>query len=603
MNLTKEIVQFVFSAALFINALLFIPQAIKIVKEKTTKDVSLTTFLGFLLIQLAIVFHGIIVQDYLLIFGYAASMITCGTVVALILFYGKKEAGNCEITAAEILERLPGHVYWKDKNCVLLGCNTNNWRDFGQKSLADFVGKTDYDLFSKEEADQLRVIDEEVMRTDKIKVIEEHVTSITGKTIYLTHKIPLKNRKNQIMGVLGISMDVTEKSKETITKLETLEKIIAVMPGNVYWLDKFGTYQGCNDNQAQLIGLRSRKEIVGKRNIEIPGFLIPTVLDKHNETVITTGKKLSVEEPAILPNGEDAIFLSNKVPLFNDDNEVIGMVGISLDITERKEHEEAIRKAKEEAEKSSQAKADFISNMEHDIRTPFVGIYGTLNILAQQEPDQEKKSILEEVSTCAKELMDYCNDILDFSKIEAEAFPIVSKNFDLREVIDSSMKIESVVAKNKKLDLSLDFDQKLPRIIIGDPYRLQRMLLNLVSNAIKFTAQGYVKVTVILAHKDQAGRNIVIKFIIEDSGMGIAEDKKALIYEKFMKGSPSNKGLYKGLGLGLKIVKQFITELEGDIELRSTVDQGSTFTVSLPFKVPLVNTEFKRSEDVSTQQV
>ncbi|MGD9152680.1 MAG: PAS domain-containing protein [Gammaproteobacteria bacterium] len=587
MIVVKESVEFVFSIALFINALLFIPQSIRIVKKKTARGVSLVTFLGLLLIQLTIVLHGIITSDYLLIIGYLVSMLTCGAVVVLVLIYNRKKTVDYELSGFDILNQLPCNIYWKDREGVFLGCNKSNWEDFGFESLADFQGKTDHDVLSEEEADQIRLVDDKVMKSGEHEIVEEHVTSDKGKSTYLSHKVPLKNKHGKIIGVLGVSIDVTEKNRDAFDKLKTLENIIAVMPGNVYWLDKNGVYLGCNDNQAKLIGLASRKDIVGKRNIEIPGFLIPEVLDKYNKQVVETGRSITIEEPATLPDGTNAVFLSSKVPLRNSNNEVIGMIGISFDITDRKKHEEELRKAKEEAEEADRIKTDFISNMEHDIRTPLIGIYGMMDIFAKQETDPEKKPLMNEMTICAKELLDFCDGILDFSKIEADSFPIVSKSFVLQKLVNSVITIESVAARNKKLELSAEFDKQLPKVVISDPYRVKRILINLVSNAVKFTKEGEIKVSVSLDKKDIQNRKVIVKFIIIDTGMGIPDDKKALIYERFTKVIPSNKGLYKGLGLGLRIVKQFVDELDGDVHLKSEIGKGSAFTILLPFKTPL----------------
>ncbi len=185
MPIIKDVIEFIFSTALFINAILFIPQAIRIYKEKAANGVSLITFTGFFAIQVAIILHAIIVQDYLLMGGYILSLLTCGTVIFLILLYRKN--GMSDITFEEILDQLPGHIYWKNERCALGGCNRNNWKDFGLKSLSEFIGKTDYDLFSKKEADYLRIVDEEVMRDNVQKVVEEQATTSDGrKRLYLS---------------------------------------------------------------------------------------------------------------------------------------------------------------------------------------------------------------------------------------------------------------------------------------------------------------------------------------------------------------------------------------------------------------------------------
>ncbi|MBU0744301.1 MAG: PAS domain-containing protein [Gammaproteobacteria bacterium] len=207
----NTIIEFVFGAALFINAILFIPQAYRIFKEKTSQGVSLLTFAGFLLIQFTIVMHGIINQDSLLVVGYLLSMLTCGLVVFLTIMYRKNIRCCSDIILEDILEQLPGHIYWKDKNGVCLGCNRSNWSDFGLNSLEEFVGKTDHDLFPKEQADKILEADQEVMRTGEVKVCEEELTGLK-KALYLSHKMPLKDRNGNIIGILGTSIDITPEN-------------------------------------------------------------------------------------------------------------------------------------------------------------------------------------------------------------------------------------------------------------------------------------------------------------------------------------------------------------------------------------------------------
>lgn len=591
MTMTSAVNQGIINGALFANALLFIPQSMQVIKEKATNKISLLILVGLILIQIGVLLYCLYNHDYFFLVSYATSLIICSALIAAGLPYFQKKLLSQDLTVQEILNQLPCQIYWKDGKGMLLGCNENKWQDASFITLSDYKNKNYYAISANEinEQGDVKNIDKIVMTEGRPIVVEERVLLGREEIIYLTHRVPLKNKQNKIVGVLGLSIDITKKNRDINDHLETLENVIAVMPGNVYWLNKEGVYLGCNDNQAKLIKLSSRKEIVGKRNIEIPGFFIPEVLDKYNKEVIKTGKSITVEEPAVLPDGRNAIFLSSKVPLYNGNNEIVGIVGISIDITDRKRQEQELMIAKEEAERSNKVKSDFISNMEHDIRTPLVGVYGMIDILANQETDLEKKSLLKEVSICAKELMDYCDGILDFSRIEAESFPIVSKSFTLRKVVESIITIETIAAKHKKLDLSFSYDERLPIVVCGDPYRLKRILINLLSNAIKFTKEGYAKLSVRLNSQDYENRKIVITFTIEDTGMGIPDDKKALIYERFTKIVPSNKGLYKGLGLGLRIVKQFVDELDGDIHLKSEISKGSTFMLFLPFKLPLSN--------------
>ncbi len=299
-------------------------------------------------------------------------------------------------------------------------------------------------------------------------------------------------------------------------------------------------------------------------------------------------KYLVRQHTTALPNGEKIIQLSSKIPLRDEKGNIIGVIGNTVDITALKKIETELREAKEKLEKANSIKTEFIRNMEHDIRTPFSGVWGITNVLWQRETEPEKKELLGDVTNCTKELLDYCNGILDYAKIEQGNLPLLEKKFNIHKLIDSVITIETPPAKYKKLNLTLEYDENLPIILVGDQYRLQRILINLVSNAIKFTQQGEVKLCVKLV-KLQDNKNAIIRFIVEDTGIGIPQEKQDFIYEKFAKVIPSNKGTYKGIGLGLKIVKQFIEEMGGEIDLKSEPGQGSTFVCTLPFKLPLVS--------------
>ncbi len=602
MSMAKTVIEFIFSFALFINALLFIPQAIKIFREKTAQGVSFLTFLGFLLIQLAIVLHGVINHDYLLIIGYLFSMATCGLVVVLILSYKNYDrvADGLDLNFKEILEQLPGHIYWKDRGGVTLGCNTNNWKDFGLKSLKEIVGKTDYDLFPKQQADQLRMIDEEVMRTNQFKVIEELLTTGEKTCLYLSYKSPLKNKHDQIIGILGTSVDITSSKQEVMEQFNMLENIIAIMPGNVYWMNKDGVYLGCNDNEAKAVGLKDRQEIIGKRNVDIPGFVIPEFLDEVNKKVMESGNLVVIEEPVVLNDGTKGTFLSSKVPLRNKHGEIIGIVGISIDITDRKRAEVSLKAAKEAAEAANQAKAEFLSNMRHDLRTPFSGLFGLTELIESQETDPEKKATLACVTESAKALLDQINEIFEFVEIERGQLPIIEKEFDLHHLIKNVYDMLLPSAKNKQIDFNLTLDDNLPQYVIGDRVRTERILINVVANAIKFTEKGQIKLAATLIPKLQ--KEIVVSFLIEDTGIGIPLDKQDIIFERFNRLTSSYSGVYPGKGLGLKIVKQFLDEMGGNAYLTSEVGKGTSLRVLIPYELPLLDfSEKEQLEGFSTK--
>ncbi len=587
MLLSKEATELLISSIIAVNIFAFIPQSLKILKEKSAASLSSITFSCLLLIQFLIAIYGIYTKNTLITFGFIASLISCGSTFILSWIYIKNIVATTNTSYEEILNQLPCHVYWKDLKGTHLGCNESNWKDFNLSSLADFVGKNDYDIFPKEQAAQIRSIDKKVISTGERIIAEEYAISNNTKKLYLSHKVPLKNKQGKIIGTLGASVDITEKTKKIAEQLETLEGIIAVMPGNVYWLNRDGIYLGCNDNQAKLIGLTTRKAIVGKKNIEILGFLSPELLDKYNKEVMESKKSIKVEEPGLLADGSQGVFLSNKVPLFNSRNDVIGMVGISVDITERKKSEKELAEAKLQAESANRAKSEFIANMSHDIRTPLAGIIGMSDQLAALATTNQQKENAHHIVFSAKLLLELLNEILEIAKLDLGDLPQQESVFHLKVLIEKVCGVFVPAVKQKKLKLEVKFSPDTPNKVVGNKILLHRILLNLIGNAVKFTDKGSVSVEVVVVNQndEQASLNILIK----DTGIGIPKDKQNAIFEAFTRLTSAYKGHYPGTGLGLTIVKQLTDLIQGEITVSSEAGKGSIFTLQLPLKLAQKN--------------
>ncbi|MCB1827376.1 MAG: PAS domain-containing protein [Coxiellaceae bacterium] len=365
-------------------------------------------------------------------------------------------------------------------------------------------------------------------------------------------------------------------------------ELLKYLPVHVFWKYYDGVYMGCNYTFANALGFSSPEDIIGKTDYDLPVDKHDSDLYREDDLEVMRSKKpkLNIEEQQTLSNGRKIFLLTNKVPLFDDDNNVCGVLGVYSDITELKNAQLALLAAKEEAEISNKMKSDFIQNMEHDIRTPFSGLYGLSKSLWENETDANKKESLGFIVQSAEELLRYCNDILDFDRIESGAWPIIEKKFSIHEVIKKIIAIELPAAKDKKLELQLDIDKEMPEIVIGDSKRIYRILLNLISNAIKFTDKGAIQVSVKPIEKQ--GKVLVVRMIVSDSGIGIPEEVRQLIFERFSRVGLANQGAYKGLGLGLKAVKRFVSELDGEVDVISEAGKGSDFICTIPFKLPLV---------------
>jgi PAS domain S-box-containing protein len=270
-------------------------------------------------------------------------------------------------------------------------------------------------------------------------------------------------------------------------------------------------------------------------------------------------------------------------PIINSLGEINGVSIFSQDITDKKKIEQDLLKAKNEAIAAAKAKSEFLSNMSHEIRTPMNAIIGLTELLLEEELQLPILENIRSIKYSADNLLVIINDILDFSKIEAGKVTFEQIDFDIRNRLEELRKTFEPRTNEKGLIFEVTTDADVPKIIKGDPFRLNQILFNLVGNAIKFTSEGKIAVHTSISQKTE--NMILVKFDIIDSGIGIPANQQSRIFESFTQANTDITRIYGGSGLGLAITKNLVQLQHGNISMTSKEGEGATFTVTIPFTI------------------
>ncbi len=351
-------------------------------------------------------------------------------------------------------------------------------------------------------------------------------------------------------------------------------KVISDTAGNVigYTMvdanEKFGNYFNLDPQDYQ-------DRILGDSKIEVLQD-INAWFNAYNNSGTKKGDLMDVE---ITMEKLGKVF--NTV-MYKSESDYVNMVVI--DVTEQKETETKLSKAIEDANAAYKTQAEFLANMSHEIRTPINGILGMLQLtLMADDLQADYRDNLVTAKNCADTLLRLINDILDISKLEAGKYKIKEEIFDVKAAIEETVAAQVPAATNKGLSLDVSFGNNIPKLVKGDGQRIQQVLNCLLSNAIKFTSEGGVRVKI--AAMDDANEQIKIRIAVADSGIGISEANMGKLFIRFSQVDSSDTRKYGGSGLGLVITKQIVELMNGNISVQSKEGVGSTFIAEIPLKV------------------
>jgi signal transduction histidine kinase len=290
-----------------------------------------------------------------------------------------------------------------------------------------------------------------------------------------------------------------------------------------------------------------------------------------------TGTGLIVEEPLVLDDGTIKTFLSHKVPLCDDNGNVTGLLGVSIDITKQKQLERELIISNQLAESANKAKTEFVQNMQHDIRTPLASIMLLLLALKDREMDEEVRETFTLLEQVCQQLTNLCRDFAKTRLNEDGEESLKQEEINIRDIVKESINTHQVTAANKDIVLDLHIADSVPTHIISDESKLRRIFLNLLSNAIKFTDQGKVSLSVVM---DES--NALLSMKVSDTGIGINKDKLPFVFDKYVRDDTGDSHKYPGTGLGLYFVKKYVEDLGGRLWVESELGKGTVFSIDLP---------------------
>ncbi len=376
---------------------------------------------------------------------------------------------------------------------------------------------------------------------------------------------------------------VAERTEELSKSRNMMRMVFDNIPDLIFAKDGDGVYIEVNRAMEAFLG-RERGDILGKNDYQLFPEDTATEFRHHDAAMMAAGELRRNEEWVVYPDGTRVLLDTIKAPFVVNMIGVgqgIGVLGLSRDITDRKQAELELAKAKEAAEEGTRAKSEFLANMSHEIRTPMNAIIGMSYLALDTELTLQQRNYLQKIHSSAELLLGIINDILDFSKIEAGKLQLESTQFQLEQVFDTLASLIGLKAEEKGLELLFDLADNLPSALIGDPLRLGQVLVNLGGNAAKFTEEGEIIFRARVLSEDP--QTVQLQFDVEDSGVGLNAEQLATLFHSFSQADSSTTRKYGGTGLGLAISKSLVEKMDGRIWVDSTPGVGSQFhfTVAL----------------------
>jgi hypothetical protein len=507
----------------------------------------------------------------------------------------KRELFQKTALLSGLLRSVPDLVFFKDTDGIFLSCNEMFSRYVG-KPASEIIGKTSHDIFDRSRADFFRSNDRRVLESGHSYKSVEWIDRADGKRILLeTFKTPLFTEEHELIGVVGVGRDITERKRAEIELKDKKNELFQIVNGSpipAFVINKDHDIIYWNKACENTTGIKS-KDIIGTRNTWMAFYdskrpvLADLIVDNCLNDIekVYGDKKL---QPSFVEGGYqaedyfDAIgrwILFTAAPIRDHNNEIIGAIETLQDISLSKQAEQAMLEAKMLAENTSRTKSEFLCNMNHELRTPLNLILGYADLLLAEETgtlNEEQRHFSEIIKFAGSRFLDLVDSLIYIAEIEEGKMELDVDLFSVPNLMSDVKRMLSSQALKKGVSLEFDIHPSVT-VVYADKSKIKTILHHLISNGIKFTPSGGTVLVIV-----RQNQNNELKMIVKDNGIGISEDDQKRLYNAFVQLDWSLNRKFEGSGLGLSIVKKFVEVQGGTISLESKPGEGSTFEVILP---------------------
>jgi two-component system sensor histidine kinase/response regulator len=476
-----------------------------------------------------------------------------------------------------LMDNLSDHVYFKDRESGFIRINKSLAHSFGLDDPALAIGKTDFDFFTKEHAQQAFDDELTIIRSGQLLMKEEKETHPDGPDTWVsTIKLPLSDKEGSIIGTFGISRDITKRKlaeKELLKEQHLMRTLMDNLPDHIYFKDHASRFLRINKALAQFQGLTDPDQAKGKSDFDFFTEEHAKQAYDDEQNIIRTGQMLSTIEKETHHNRPDTWVSTIKMPLSDEEGNIIGTFGISRDITKSKLAEEEIKMKNDLLQLINSEKDKFFSIIAHDLRGPLSAFVAATQIITediQTMTIEEIRDITNNMKSSATNIYGLLENLLEWSRLRRGGTDFIPVKFKLKKKIDECIAVLAESSRKKGIEIIINISDEL--VVLADSHMFEAVIRNLVSNAIKFTNKGG-KVSVTAGYNNDH----IIEIKISDSGIGMTPELRERLFKLNEKTNrPGTEGELS-TGLGLLLCKDFVEKHNGKLWVDSEVGKGSTF--------------------------